>query len=117
MGEWLAASGLTAAQIIYFCVMIGVAYLSARLAEDSLLQHGYPRVCCAGGFHNGGLHSSWNRACFFRGGEMQPHPLWLLLVEDENGKLQDGNLSAGQQGPARGCIMTPSNFRTAPLFS
>ena len=43
-----------------------------------------------------------NRACFFRGGEMQPHPLWLLLVEDENGKLQDGNLSAGQQGPAAG---------------
>ena len=33
---------------------------------------------------------------------MQPHPLWLLLVEDENGKLQDGNLSAGQQGPAAG---------------
>ena len=28
--------------------------------------------------------------------------LWLLLVEDENGKLQDGNLSAGQQGPAAG---------------
>jgi hypothetical protein len=28
---------------------------------------------------------------------MRPHPLWLLLVEDENGKLQDGDLSADQQ--------------------
>src|SRR5436305_738450 len=31
---------------------------------------------------------------------MRPHPLWLLLVEDENGKLQDGDLSANQQRPA-----------------
>src|SRR3989442_14968063 len=30
----------------------------------------------------------------------RPHPLWLLLVEDENGKLQDGDLSANQQRPA-----------------
>src|SRR5262249_32785380 len=30
-----------------------------------------------------------------------PHPLWLLLVEDENGKLQDGNLSADQQDQPR----------------
>src|SRR5262249_62341154 len=52
------------------------------------------------GFYNGGVHSSWNRARFFRGGEMRPHPLWLLLVEDENGKLQDGDLSADQQRPA-----------------
>ena len=28
---------------------------------------------------------------------MRPHPLWLLLVENENGKLQDGDLSASQQ--------------------
>jgi hypothetical protein len=40
MGEWLAASGLTAAQIIYFCVMIGVAYLSAKLgASESRRQY------------------------------------------------------------------------------
>ena len=44
------------------------------------------------GFHNGGVHSSWNRACFFRGGEMRSvPPLWL---EDENNKIQDGDLSA-----------------------
>jgi hypothetical protein len=29
---------------------------------------------------------------------MRPCGLWLLLVADENGKLQDGDLSAGQQG-------------------
>jgi hypothetical protein len=28
---------------------------------------------------------------------MRPHPLWLLVVESENGKLQDGDLSASQQ--------------------
>ena len=31
---------------------------------------------------------------------MRPRPLWLLIVEDKNGKLQDGNLSADQQRPA-----------------
>ncbi len=33
---------------------------------------------------------------------MRPHPLWLLLVENENGKLQDGDLSASQQRHAAG---------------
>jgi hypothetical protein len=32
---------------------------------------------------------------------MRPCSLWLLLVADENGKLPDGNLSAGQQGRSR----------------
>ena len=33
--------------------------------KDSELQHWYSRVCCAGGFHNGGVRSSGNGACFF----------------------------------------------------
>ena len=32
---------------------------------------------------------------------MRPCTLWLLLVEDKNGKLQDGDLSADQQRPPR----------------
>jgi hypothetical protein len=35
---------------------------------------GTREVCRTGGFHNRGVHSSWNRACFFRGGEMHPIP-------------------------------------------
>src|SRR5215467_16187174 len=38
---------------------------------------------------------------------MRPHPLWLLLVEDENGKLQDGDLSADQQRPAADASRCP----------
>ena len=46
------------------------------------------------------LHSSWNRACFFRGGEMRlVSPLWL---QGRNNKVQDGDLSANQQGRAAG---------------
>ena len=52
------------------------------------------------GFHNGGVHSSRNRTCFFRGGEMRACSLGLLVLEDKNGKLQDGDLSADQQRPA-----------------
>ena len=33
---------------------------------------------------------------------MRPCSLWLLLVADENGKLQDGELSASQQRHAAG---------------
>ncbi len=33
---------------------------------------------------------------------MRPCSLWLLLVEDENGKLQDGDLSASQQRHSAG---------------
>jgi hypothetical protein len=33
---------------------------------------------------------------------MRPRSLWLLLVADENGKLQNGDLSAGQQGRSAG---------------
>jgi len=40
MGEWLAASGLTAAQVISFFVTIAVAYLSARFgASESRRQY------------------------------------------------------------------------------
>jgi hypothetical protein len=35
-------------------------------------------------------------------GKMRPRSLWLLLVADENGKLQNGDLSAGQQGRSAG---------------
>ena len=38
---------------------------------------------------------------------MRPHRLWLLLVEDENGKLQDGDLSASQQRPAADASRCP----------
>jgi len=41
---------------------------------------------------------------------MRPHPLWLLLVEDENGKLQDGDFSADQQRPAADA--TPPRLRS-----
>ena len=47
---------------------------------------------------------------------MRPHPLWLLLVEDENGKLQNGDLSASQQRPAADASRF-SSFRMAPVFS
>src|SRR6266568_1197942 len=38
---------------------------------------------------------------------MRPHPLWLLLVENEDGKLQDGDLSADQQRPAADASRCP----------
>src|SRR5437667_456663 len=40
------------------------------------------------------------RSSTMRAAEGCADPLWLLLVEDENGKLQDGDLSANQQRPA-----------------
>jgi hypothetical protein len=54
----------------------------------------------AGGSHDGGVPSSWNRTCFLRGDKMRP--VGLLPLEDENDKFQNGDLSANQQGRATG---------------